>query len=60
MIVIDPNGIVSMMNDKANDFFKGFDVNPMNKLAEIGLPDEFNDLLTDKVQEPYEAIINWR
>ena len=58
MVVIDSKGSVVLMNEKAQDFFKGSDVNPQGKLAEIALPYEFNELLTDKVQEPYEAVVN--
>ena len=47
-----------MLNEKAQDFFKGSDVNPKGKLAEIALPGDFNELLTDKVQDPHEAIVN--
>lgn len=57
MLVINEHGVVEMMNSKAQTFFQGYDVNPMNKLAEIGLPEEFNELLSGRVEDPYEAII---
>ena len=57
MLAVSQQGVVEMMNDKAHKFFQGYDVNPMNKLAEIGLPEEFNELISDKVEDPYQVMI---
>ena len=57
MILVNDQGTVEMMNNKAHKFFQGYDVPPMNKLAEICLPEEFNELLSGKVKDPYEVIV---
>ncbi|MCM8533112.1 MAG: hypothetical protein NE330_18235 [Lentisphaeraceae bacterium] len=48
LVLVDGEGVVNKLNKKAQEFFKGSDVNPLSRLAEIGLPDDMYSFLSDK------------
>ena len=60
LILIDGSGYISMMNNQAQDFFKGYDVKPLSRLAEIVLPDELNDFLSEEAESPTEIFLEGR
>ncbi|MCM8538274.1 MAG: hypothetical protein NE334_20195 [Lentisphaeraceae bacterium] len=54
LVLIDDAGVVEKLNKKAQKFFQGLDVNPLARLAEVGLPDDLYSFLSD-IEETKEV-----